>query len=49
MTSLSRHSLAIIIATILLAVAASAAAQSAPNLNFPTVLYGAAYYNEYVP
>src|ERR1035438_7111878 len=25
------------------------AASSAPNLDFPTVLYGAAYYNEYMP
>ena len=25
------------------------AAQAAPDLNFPTVLYGAAYYNEYMP
>ena len=25
------------------------AAQPAPDLNFPTVLYGAAYYNEYMP
>ena len=25
------------------------AAQRAPNLDFPTVLYGAAYYNEYMP
>ena len=28
---------------------AAPAAQTAPNLDFPTVLYGAAYYNEYMP
>jgi len=31
------------------ATAAQQAAQPAPNLDFPTVLYGAAYYNEYSP
>jgi beta-galactosidase len=29
--------------------ACGAGAQTAPDLNFPTVLYGAAYYNEYMP
>ena len=41
-------------ATLLAAVAAGAQqsaprTQAAPDLNFPTVLYGAAYYNEYMP
>jgi len=31
------------------AVHAQQPAQSAPDLSFPTVLYGAAYYNEYMP
>jgi len=34
---------------VLLTCAAVNAQQTAPNLNFPTVLYGAAYYNEYMP
>ena len=34
----------------MIAIAAAAHAQQpAPNLDFPTVLYGAAYYNEYMP
>ncbi|HEX4756509.1 MAG TPA: beta-galactosidase, partial [Terracidiphilus sp.] len=31
------------------AVSAQQTSQTAPDLNFPTVLYGAAYYNEYMP
>ncbi len=30
-------------------ITATAQAPPGPNLNFPTVLYGAAYYNEYMP
>ena len=32
-----------------LAAAAQQSTTSSPDLNFPTVLYGAAYYNEYMP
>ncbi len=49
---LNPHTLLFVTFSTLLALAATQAgahAQPAPNLNFPTVLYGAAYYNEYTP
>jgi beta-galactosidase len=50
--SLGFSFLAIILSAAMLPIAAqqaAPAAQKAPDLNFPTVLYGAAYYNEYMP
>jgi beta-galactosidase len=50
--SLGFSFLAIILSAAMLPIAAqqaAPAAQAAPDLNFPTVLYGAAYYNEYMP
>ncbi len=47
--SLRRRTLTFVTTAAMLIASASAAAQSTPNLNFPTVLYGAAYYNEYTP
>jgi len=55
MQPLSKRLLAFLTTCVLISVAAACAqqtnhpAQSAPNLDFPTVLYGAAYYNEYTP
>jgi beta-galactosidase len=49
MPHFSKRFLALISSTILLAGAAHAQQPTAPNLDFPTVLYGAAYYNEYMP
>ena len=50
--SLGYCSLGLIVSGIVLAAGAQqarAATQASPDLNFPTVLYGAAYYNEYMP
>ena len=55
MHCLSKSFLAIFSLTLLLpafrgvAQAPTAAHAAGPNLNFPTVLYGVAYYNEYMP
>ena len=49
MRLLSKRFLALISTGIVLTAVASAQQTAAPNLDFPTVLYGAAYYNEYMP
>ncbi len=56
MTRLSKRLLALLTLGIFLSMRLAAAAQSGPaqnasgpDLSFPTVLYGAAYYNEYMP
>jgi beta-galactosidase len=53
MTISQRHVLGIVVTAILLATTLSAQQTSAPastaTLDFPTVLYGVAYYNEYMP
>ena len=54
MLFLSKRILGLMMAAVVLAVATSAqqpgaASGPGPNLDFPTVLYGAAYYNEYMP
>ena len=55
MPILSKRFLAAFCLTMLLVATCGVAQRSAPataagpNLDFPTVLYGAAYYNEYMP
>src|SRR5580698_4012135 len=44
-----RVSAAALVSAALLSGSFSALAQSAPGLSQPTILYGAAYYNEYMP